>query len=68
MAMTLRLSDDEQATLERQAAREGVSMQEVVKRAIQQRSAQWDHRANVSESSKRMLAEWADVLAELARS
>lgn len=68
MAMTLRLTDDEKAMLQAQAEREGASMQEVVKRAIVARAAQWAHRERVAESSDRMLAQWADVLDDLGKS
>lgn len=68
VAMTLRLTDDEKAMLHAQAKREGASMQEVVKRAIVARAAQWAHGERVAESSDRMLAQWADVLDDLAKS
>ncbi|MGH8930275.1 MAG: CopG family transcriptional regulator [Egibacteraceae bacterium] len=66
MAMTLRLTDEEQAVLQAQAEREGVSMQEVVKRAIVQRATHWQHTHRVAESADRMLVRWADVLDDLA--
>ena len=46
MAMTLRLSDDEQAALRERAAVEGVSMQELARRAVREYVGMADHRAN----------------------
>lgn len=66
MAMTLRLTDEEQEILQAQAEREGVSMQEVVKRAIVQRATHWEHKHRAGESADRMLVQWADVLDDLA--
>jgi hypothetical protein len=43
MAMTLRLTDEETALLRRQTEREGRSMHEVVRLAIQERIAHQDH-------------------------
>lgn len=60
--MTLRLSDEEQATLQVQAEREGASMQEVARRAIRERAERWDHSARVTDSAERMIERWADVL------
>lgn len=41
MAMTLRLSDEETEALREAAAREGVSMQELARRAIREHVEQW---------------------------
>lgn len=68
MAMTLRLSDKELQTLRRQADREGVSMQELIKRSIQDRADRWEHSARVTSSSHRMTKRWADVLDDLSKS
>jgi predicted transcriptional regulator len=55
MAMTLRLSDDEQELLRRRAAEEGVSMQEVARRAVREYVGLENHRDRVFASSKRVL-------------
>jgi predicted transcriptional regulator len=41
MAMTLRLSDDETAALREAADREGISMQEVARKAVRQYVENW---------------------------
>jgi hypothetical protein len=47
MAMTLRLTDEETAQLRQQAEREGHSMHEVVRLAIQERIARQNHNERV---------------------
>jgi predicted transcriptional regulator len=41
MAMTLRLSDDETTALREAAVREGISMQEVARKAVRQYVENW---------------------------
>jgi predicted transcriptional regulator len=54
MAMTLRLTDEETALLRRQAEREGRSMHEVVRLAIQERIARQDHTQRVRAVARRV--------------
>lgn len=67
MAMTLRLSDDEQELLRRRAAEEGVSMQEVARRAVREYVGIEDHRDRVFASARRVLTAHADAIERLGR-
>ena len=67
MAMTLRLTDDEQDQLRRRAQDEGVSMQEVARRAIREYTARTHHRDRVSGAARRVLDAHADALDRLGR-
>lgn len=67
MAMTLRLSDEEQALLRRRAAEEGVSMQEVARRAVREYVGIEDHRDRVFASARRVLTAHADAIERLGR-
>jgi predicted transcriptional regulator len=67
MAMTLRLSDEEQELLRRRAAEEGVSMQEVARRAVREYVGLEDHRDRVFASAKRVLTAHADAIERLGR-
>ena len=65
MAMTLRTDDELDQALEALAKAEGLSRQEVVRRAVLERYARAGHRRLVDESADRMIAEWGDVLDRL---
>ncbi len=65
MAMTLRLTDDEQDALRRRAQAEGISMQEAARRAVREFVARGDHEARVAEAAARILAAHADALSRL---
>jgi hypothetical protein len=65
MAMTLRLSDEETALLRRQAEREGRSMHEVVRLAIQERIARQDHTDRVQRAARRVATQHREVLDRL---
>lgn len=65
--MTLRLSDDERERLRARAEREGVSMQEVARRAIRQYVGLEDHRDRVFASAARVMEAHADALDRLGR-
>lgn len=65
--MTLRLTDDEQDELKRRAAHEGLSMQEVARRAIREYVGLADHRDRVAASAERILIAHADALERLGR-
>ena len=67
MAMTLRLSDEEQERLRRRAAEEGVSMQEVARRAVREYVGIEDHRDRVFASARRVLTAHADAIERLGR-
>jgi predicted transcriptional regulator len=66
MAMTLRLSDEETALLRRQAEREGRSMHEVVRLAIQERIARREHSDRVRRAARRVATEHREVLDRLS--
>jgi predicted transcriptional regulator len=68
MAMTLRLSDEETALLRRQAEREGRSMHEVVRLAIQERIARQDHADRVQRAAHRVATEHREILDRLKHS
>jgi predicted transcriptional regulator len=65
MAMTLRLSDEETALLRRQAEREGRSMHEVVRLAIQERIARQDHADRVQRAARRVATRHREILDRL---
>jgi predicted transcriptional regulator len=67
MAMTLRLTDDEQAALQERADREGVSMQEAARRAVRDYVSRGQHRDQVSAAAQRVMAAHADALDRLGR-
>ena len=67
MAMTLRLTDDEHAALREQAWREGVSMQELARRAVREYVGLAEHRARVSEAAERIAIAHADALQRLGQ-
>jgi predicted transcriptional regulator len=67
MAMTLRLSDDEQDALRRRAADEGISMQEVARRAVRQYVGLEEHRDRVFASAQRVAEAHAEALDRLGR-
>jgi predicted transcriptional regulator len=65
MAMTLRLSDEETALLRRQAEREGRSMHEVVRLAIQERIDRQDHTDRVQRAARRVATQHREILDRL---
>jgi hypothetical protein len=65
MAMTLRLSDEETALLRRQAEREGRSMHEVVRLAVQERIARQDHADRVHRAARRVATQHREILDRL---
>jgi predicted transcriptional regulator len=65
--MTLRLSDEEQELLRRRAAEEGVSMQEVARRAVREYVGIEDHRDRVFASARRVLTAHAEAIERLGR-
>ena len=67
MAMTLRLTDEEQAALQRRADLDGISMQEAVRRAVREYAARAEHRDRVSRAAERVIEVHADALERLGR-
>jgi hypothetical protein len=67
MAMTLRTDDLLDAALTALSESEGVSRQEVVRRAVLERYERAGHREHVDRSVDRMLDRWGDVLERLGR-
>lgn len=65
--MTLRLTDQEQELLRQRATDEGVSMQDLARRAIRDYVGLEDHRDRVFTSAKRVMVEHADALDRLGR-
>jgi len=65
MAMTLRLTDDEQQALQAQAKSEGISMQEAARQAIREYVVRRSHETAVSEAAERIIHAHADALRRL---
>lgn len=65
MAMTLRTDSALEQALARLSAAEGVSRQEVVRRAVLDRFERSGHTAEVEQSTQRMIERWGDVLDRL---
>lgn len=65
MAMTLRLTDDEQTALKARADAEGISMQDAARRAIREYVASRQHREMVSAAADRILEVHADAIERL---
>ena len=67
MAMTLRLTDDERDALRRRAEYEGVSMQELARRAVREYVGLADHRDRVAGAAERIIRAHADAIERLGR-
>ncbi len=67
MAMTLRLSDDEQDALRERAEAEGISMQEAARRAVREFVARGQHRDRVGAAARRIMDAHADALQRLGQ-
>ena len=67
MAMTLRLSTDDERLLAALAESEGVSKQEATLRAIREAAARRGHEARVHDLSVQARERYADVLDRLGR-
>ena len=67
MAMTLRLSEDEQSALRDRAAAEGISMQDAARRAIRDYVARSEHRSRVAAAAELITDVHADALDRLGR-
>lgn len=65
MAMTLRLTEEEQAALRERAALEGASMQEAARRAVREYITRCDHRDRVEAAAELITQRHADALQRL---
>lgn len=67
MAMTLRLTDAEQAALRERAEREGISMQDAARRAVRDYIEKGEHRDRVAVAAARVKKAHAEALDRLGR-
>jgi hypothetical protein len=67
MAMTLRLTHDEQAALRARAESEGISMQDAARRAVREYVSRGEHQDRVAAAAQRVRAAHADALDRLGR-
>jgi plasmid stability protein len=67
MAMTLRLTADEQAALRDRAAAEGISMQDAARRAVREFVARGEHVERVSAAARLILDAHADAIERLGQ-
>lgn len=65
MAFTLRTDDELEAALDALTASEGLSRQEVIRRAVLERHERAGHQRRVEQSAERMIDRWGDVLDRL---
>jgi predicted transcriptional regulator len=65
--MTLRLTDAEQDALRQLAAAEGISMQEVVRRAVRDYVERSHHEVRVADAADRVIDAHADALDRLGK-
>ncbi|MGE0881551.1 MAG: ribbon-helix-helix protein, CopG family [Acidimicrobiia bacterium] len=65
MAMTLRLTDEEQQALRERAEALGISMQEAARQAVREYVSRGEHRDRVAASAQRIMTAHADALRRL---
>jgi len=65
MAMTLRLTEDEQSALRQRAQREGISMQDAARRAVRDYITKGEHRGRVAAAAERVKMAHAEALKRL---
>ena len=65
MAMTLRLTDSEQAALRERAEAEGISMQDAARRAVREFVSRGRHRDRVGAAATLIVAKHAEALRRL---
>ncbi len=65
MALTLRTDDELERALDALVESEGLSRQEIIRRAILERYERTGHVDRVTDSTRRMLDRWGDVLDRL---
>ena len=67
MAMTLRLTKDEQTALQQRAHAEGISMQEAARRAVRDYVARGEHHGRVEAATQRVLKAHAEAIERLGQ-
>lgn len=67
MAMTLRLTDDEQEALKQRAALEGISMQEAARRAVREFVERGAHRDRVTGAARDIVRAHGEALDRLGQ-
>lgn len=65
MALTLRTDDELERALSALAEAEGLSRQEVIRRAVLDRYERAGHRTRVDASADKLIERWGDVLDRL---
>jgi predicted transcriptional regulator len=65
MAMTLRLTDEEQEALRDRAEAEGISMQEAARKAVREFVARGQHRDRVGAATRVIMDKHVDALRRL---
>ena len=65
MAFTLRTDDALESALDALTEREGLSRQEIIRRAVLDRYERAGHTQRVADSANQMIARWGDVLDRL---
>lgn len=65
MAMTLRLTVDEQLALQERARAEGISMQEAARRAVRDYVTRGEHHTRVEAATRRVMTAHAEALERL---
>ncbi|MGK2957782.1 MAG: DUF6290 family protein [Acidimicrobiales bacterium] len=65
MAMTLRLTDEEQEALRDNAARDGISMQDAARRAVREYVERGKHHERVSAAAERVKTAHGEALQHL---
>jgi len=65
MALTLRTDDELERALAALAEAEGLSRQEIIRRAVLERYERAGHRDRVQSSTDKMIQRWGDVLDRL---
>lgn len=66
MALTVRTDAELEQALDALAEGEGLSRQEIIRRAVLERYERTRHTRHVSDSTERMLERWSEVLERLA--
>jgi hypothetical protein len=67
MAMTLRLTEDEQDALRERAEAEGISMQEAARAAVRDYVSRGHHRDRVTAAAQRVITAHRDALDRLGQ-
>ena len=67
MAMTLRLTEEEQEALRERAAADGISMQDAARRAIREYIVRSDHRRKVDTAADLIMVVHADAIERLGQ-